>query len=248
MRVAIVDDEPLARLRLRRLLQGRNDVSFVGEYGNGTEMISGLQQSPADVVLLDITMPGFNGFQSLSNLSIPYPAVIFVTAHSRYAVDAFGINAVDYILKPASSDRLNVALDRALGLRAATSSSTLGRVSVHDLALPAGHAIEYVSSRCVDLVESDGNYICVHIGGRKIAVRRTMSWIEEKLGLKYFVRVHRSYIVRVDAVVKVKSLGSGRCQLSLSNGFECQTGRAYIKSVRRISSLRAELAVQIDNG
>jgi two-component system, LytTR family, response regulator len=248
MRVAIVDDEPLARLRLRRLLQGRDDVSLVGEYGNGSEMISGLQHSPVDVVLLDITMPGFNGFQSLSNLRIPYPAVIFVTAHSRYAVDAFGINAVDYILKPVSADRLNVALDRARGLRVENGSSNLDNVSVYDLELPMGHAMEYVSSRDVYLVESDGNYIVVHVAGRKIAVRRSLSWIEERLAAKYFVRVHRSYIVRVDAVVKVKSLGSGRCQLSLSNGLECQTGRAYIKSVRRVFSSGAEFATQMDTG
>ena len=214
LRVLIVDDEPVARRRLRRLLRGLPDVEVAGESGDGRSAVTAIRALAPDVVLLDVQMPEIDGFEVLrASPAEPLPAVIFVTAFDRYALRAFEVHALDYLLKPVSGERLAGAIDRARTRIAERRGATLDpRVLalLNDLAasrrfltrLPvkSGGKLHRAALADVDWIQAADNYVTLHAGAERFVARETMGRLERELDPERFVRIHRSAIVQVDRI------------------------------------------------
>ena len=238
LRVAIVDDEPIARMRLRRLLSARLDVEVVGDYPNGRALVNGLVKQSIDVLLLDVSMPEIDGFATLSLLPKPLPAIIFVTAHSNYAVHAFDAEAVDYLLKPVSQERLDQAMDRAAKVLRNPGSATPGSQDSSRLGLKIGSGTQYFDPEVIDYVTAHDDQVEVHCGQRVVKVERTLLEVEQQLGQGKFVRIHRSCIVRVAAVQEIVPMPSGRYRMRFRDGETVFSGRSFQAQIRKSFGLR----------
>lgn len=237
MRVLVVDDEPLARRRMRRMIATEPGVEVVGESGSGADAIAKVAELAPDLVLLDIEMPGGGGFDVLGSPSLSTaPLVIFVTAHDEYAVRAFDAAAVDYLLKPVRRARLRAALDRARSRLAqeppvADQSRDL---EVREAVLPSAHLLiergnhmDVVPIDEIDWIEAADNHVIVHVRGERHRYRRTMDQAVERLPSDRFARVHRSAIVNLDRVRQVHPWFHGSSLLVLADGSRVATGRQY---------------------
>ncbi len=239
LRVLLVDDEPMARARLRRMLEGEHGVEIVGECSDGREAASSLSSVKPDVVFLDIQMPGLDGFGALHLASSSWRSqVVFVTAFAEHAVDAFEHGAVDYLLKPYSRERLRLSIDRArAACERGTSKAREGypeRISV-----PSGHRLRMVPVRSIDCVVARLNYVELHVGVERITLRETMAGLELLLDPSHFTRIHRSHIVRIDAVTDIETLESGQYLCRLVSGTRLASGPAYRDRVRQAFRLRS---------
>jgi two-component system, LytTR family, response regulator len=224
MRVLLVDDEPLARQRLRQMLADHADVTVTGEAEHVEQARELVRSERPDLILLDIRMPGADGFSLVESLHLtPMPYVIFVTAHAEHAVEAFDAEAVDYLLKPFDEERLARALERA---RAALASRGTPR-HLDRFAVTTGRVTRYVSASEVDWIEGYGNYAKLHVGKATHLVRTTLSALEEELDPAQFARVHRSAIVALDRVRELQSLGGGEYRVLLSEGTRVPMSQRY---------------------
>jgi two-component system, LytTR family, response regulator len=227
IRTIIVDDEPMARQRLRRLIGARRDCKVVGEFSDGCGLASGLSELRPDLLLLDVQMPRLDGFASLARLSVPTPLVIFVTAFSEFAARAYDVDAVDYLLKPVSPDRLGDALARAArrlsrnsvnGSSAATSA--IARFSVQ------GRTYLIEQGR-ISTLRAMGNYVEIATEGRRYELRLTLRQALAQLDPALFRQVHRSWIVSRAMITQITSLPGGRAEFVLKNGQRVPGGRAF---------------------
>ncbi len=230
IRVLIVDDEPLARERLRSLLDTEKDVELLGECANGLEAVKALTRQPVDLVFLDVQMPGMDGFEVLRALE-PHrlPLVIFVTAYDQHALKAFEVHALDYLLKPFKQSRFREALAHA---REALAGRKVGAVSQDLLALLAqarperlvripvrtGERVQFVKAAQVEYIEAAGNYVVLHTARENHVLRETLSALEDKLDPKQFLRISRSAIVNVEQVKELQPLFKGEHAVLLHNG------------------------------
>jgi len=251
LRVLIADDEPLARDDLARLLGGRPDVTIVGLCAGGAEAVRAVRQLEPDVLFLDIRMPGVDGFQVVTRLDpacMPY--IVFVTAFDRYAVEAFRIRALDYVLKPVHEARLDDALARAREqLRMRTSMNELAagqNVAPGEREVASGAAGGYWSDILVHVgtrevmiqvtdlewVEADTYYARLHVGGRSYLHRERMHVLEAHLDPEQFIRVHRSAIVNVNHVRELRRLQGGEPVVVLTSGRQVKASRARWVDVR----------------
>ena len=245
MRVLIVDDEPLARERIRDLLAEEEDVEVVGECGDGAEALERILEEEPDLVFLDVQMPEMTGFDVLEALDEEVlPVVIFVTAYDQYALKAFEAHALDYLMKPFHRDRFQAALQRARRYVAAPPPAreepTLDeriRAVLQQLqpasrypqriVVRSGHRILFVSTDDVDWVDAEGNYARLHAGKRTYLLRQTMSRLAERLDPERFVRIHRSTIVNIDRIKEVQPLFKGTFAVILEDGTRLQSTRGY---------------------
>jgi len=228
LRAVVVDDEPLARARLRRLLAQHPEVEVLADCGSGEESIATLQQLRPDVAFLDIRMPDMDGFDVLDALGPQRPPqVVFVTAYSEHAVRAFETRALDYLLKPVSAERLRQAVER-LQPASAAAEAFPERIPV-----PVGGRIHLVETAQIDHVDAHANYVELHLGTRSLVLRETMTSLESRLDPGRFLRVHRSRLVRLDGIVEAQAHASGRFLLRLKSGARIVTGRSYAARVRR---------------
>ncbi len=232
LRIAVVDDEPMARLRLRRLLGTHLDVEIVGEFANGRALANAPGIQAVDVILLDVSMPETNGFAALALLPEPRPAIIFVTAHSRYAVDAFDARAIDYLLKPVSGQRLAQALDRARHAVASTRSPAEAPAPAQRLSLKVGPVLRFLDLASIDFLKVRNNEVDIHSGSRTLTLKRTLQEIEQQLSPDAFTRVHRSCIVRNDAIQEIEALASGRYLLKFRAGVSIRSGRSFRQGIQ----------------
>ncbi|RKH20549.1 DNA-binding response regulator [Corallococcus sp. CA047B] len=253
MRVLIVDDEPLARQRLKDLLAEAPDMALVGECRNGHEAIAAIGAERPDLVLLDVQMPGPDGFGVLRALPAEHtPAVIFVTAHRDFAVQAFEANALDYLLKPFDRERFRTSLARARDRHRAVPSTLdaelLARLEslslrqsptpyVTRLVAKVGWRMRFLQVEDIDYLTAEGNYVSVHVGKQSHLTRETMSALEEKLDPKQFLRAHRSFIVRLDRIEEVEPLPPGEYAFILRDGTRLTSGRSYRAQVQRALGL-----------
>jgi two-component system LytT family response regulator len=250
MRVLIVDDEPLARFALSDRLAKRPDVELVGECATGKEAITAIRRRSPQVVFLDIQMPDMSGFEVLR--SVPHreaPLVIFVTAYDRYAVKAFEIHALDYLLKPLVDDRFAEALERA---RAQISTPTIPKLDQRLLELlengtagmgkrryeehfsvRSGQRIAIVPVADVDWIEASGDYVSLHTGKKCHLMRVTMNRIETKLDPARFIRIHRSAIVQANRISELVSLDNREFIVRLADGTELSASRTYCDRLQR---------------
>jgi two-component system LytT family response regulator len=238
LRVAIVDDEPIARMRLRRLLSARLDVEVVGDYANARALVSDLANQSIDVLLLDVSMPEIDGFATLSLLPKPLPAIIFVTAYSNYAVHAFDAEAVDYLLKPVSQERLAQAIDRAAKVLRNPGLTAPGSQDSSRLGLKIGSGTQYFDPEVIDYVTAHDDQVEVHCGHRVVKVKRTLLEVERQLGQVKFVRIHRSCIVRVAAVQEIVPMPSGRYRMRFRDGQMVFSGRSFQARIRKAFGLQ----------
>lgn len=225
IRVAIVDDEPLARQRIRRLLSAIDPVGceVVQEHANVRSLLAAAKDAALDLLLLDIEMPGGDGFSAIEHWPGPRPLVVFVTAYEQHGVRAFDVHATDYLLKPVSAERLAEALEKVrerLALRALAATA-------RRIALPIGQRSDLVAIADIELVMADGNYLEVHAATRRYLLRKTLAALHAELDDPELLRVHRSCIVRASAVREIRSLGSGRFQLELHSGQRVHSGRSH---------------------
>ncbi len=219
LRTVIVDDEPLARKRLRRLLEARSDIADVGEAGNGKAACEIIERERPDLVLLDIQMPGMSGFDVLAALGWR-PRVVFVTAYDEYAVRAFEEQALDYVLKPVDPERLAKALDRAKAVsedrfdRLLEAVSRL-RPSADRLAARQGGRITLVDPAAICFVRAEDKYSVLHTTDQEHILDRTIEDLERTLDPGLFLRIHRSVIVNITFVRELSSVEGGRFKVTL---------------------------------
>lgn len=261
LRVLIVDDESLARKGLRLRLDEFDEVEVVGECSNGTEAINSVAELEPDLLFLDIQMPGMSGFDVVARIqSDDMPLIVFVTAYDKYAVKAFDVHAVDYLLKPIDESRLAEAVGRAAQHRNAdgavsdkqrlleliisitgkseTSIAQLlkdhtGVKSYPDrIAIKDGGETTLVEVAKIDWVDAAGDYMCIHAAGQTHVMRITMKELEDQLDPASFQRVHRSTIVNLDRVIKVCSHMNGEFHLILDNGEAIKMSRSYKDKVK----------------
>jgi two-component system LytT family response regulator len=225
MRVLIADDEPFARRALAQLLVAHADVEIAGECADGAEVREFLERESADVVLLDIRMPELSGIDAALLVQGSRPLIVFVTAHEEFGVPAFERGAVDYLLKPVTQARVDVAIGRVRARIAAEEQAERYRTL---LAAPSPRHLDRLVARVgereviipvdvVELIAADDVYAAVHARGRRYLVRTPLDELEDSLSPERFLRVHRSYIVPVDAVVAMRRL-AGSIVLELRNG------------------------------
>lgn len=242
LRVLLVDDEPMARARLRRMLGAEHGVHVVGECATGEEAASALGRLKPDVVFLDIQMPGMDGFGALHRAAAAWrPQVVFVTAFGEHAVDAFEHGAVDYLLKPYSRERLRLSLERA---RAACRPAAPAAPAAHAgfperLPVPVAQRLRMVPVQSIDCVVAQLNYVELHVGAERLVLRETMAAMEAQLDPRQFARIHRSRIVRIAAVTEIETLDSGQYLFRLASGARLGSGPSYRERVRQAFRLRA---------
>ncbi len=251
IRTLIIDDVALARQRLKRCLAGDAEIEIVGECDNGEKAVADIRSLAPELIFLDVQMPALDGFGVLEALrDDPLPAVIFVTAYNDYAIQAFEVNALDYLLKPVDCERLDKAVQRA--------KSRLAQVVRDDgldsrfRALLEDIKTKYIKRLTIkltgrtillpvdeiDWIETHGNYLKVHAGRESHLIRATMQSLETKLNPEKFVRVHRSVIVNVEKIKEIYPRSNGDQDLVLQNGRQLMLSRNYRE---RFFSLLGEL-------
>jgi two-component system LytT family response regulator len=241
--VLIVDDEPLARKRLRTLLEKHPGVGIAGECANGEEAVRAILDADPDIVFLDVQMPGISGFDVIDLVGPEsMPAVIFVTAYDQFAVKAFDVHAVDYLLKPFDPERFHTALGRALDVlaRGDAAASRLGTLSesvaarpgaVRRLLVKSPDRVAILSIDEIDWIESAGNYVTVHAGGQHLLHRETMTGILDRLDPSVFARIHRNCIVNIERVVELIPHFNGDYIVRLKDGTRRTLSRRYRESL-----------------
>ena len=256
IRTIIADDQRLAREKLRTLLASEKDVKVVAECSDGKQTVSAIRRLGADLLLLEIQMPGMDGFQVLSELSPDeMPAVIFTSAYDQYALRAFEVRALDYLLKPFDLERLQHAIEkvrvelnksqdrqithRILGLLSQLKSEITSSSSPDGLlVIRAKGRVVFVKLSEIDWIEASANYVRLNAGKESHLVRESMSRILERLNPSHFVRIHRSTIVNFQQIKELIPVNSGEYVVVLKSGKELSCSRGY----------RAELENMIEKG
>lgn len=221
-RIVVIDDEPLARSLVCEYLKAYNDLQVVAECANGFEGVKAVNQYKPDLIFLDIQMPKIDGFEMLELLE-PRPAVIFTTAFDEYALKAFEHHALDYLLKPFDEKRLAEALakwrntgsivsDQVVELLQPSTGSK-GRIIIRE-----GQEIKIISETTIQCIEAFDDYAKIFTEKEFFLKKKTMSWFEANLSAANFLRVHRSYIVRIDAITKLEPYEKGSYRAQMTNG------------------------------
>jgi two-component system LytT family response regulator len=247
IRVVIVDDEELPRQRIVDLLREEADLELVGEAEDGAAALDLIAATRPDVAFLDIQMPELDGFQVISALDDDVlPAVVFVSAYDEYAVRAFDVAAVDYLLKPVSPLRFRATLDRvrarlrqeradsATAIRDAVARASVNATRITRFAARRANKHYLIPLADIDWIEADGNYLRLRTGPRSHLVRDTMKNVEARLDPEAFIRIHRSTIVAVDRIATVEAREYGEYKLRLKDGTTLVSGRAYGDRVRKL--------------
>jgi len=246
--VLIADDEPLARERLRELLRREPNVKVVAEAGDGRAALEAIGEHKPALVFLDVQMPELTGFQVVEQLSgESMPAIIFVTAYDQFAVKAFEVHAVDYVLKPVDGERLKVALRRAIErIRVGQTEDLSSRVQtllaeirpeprqLDRIAIKNGNRVILLKVDDIDWVEAADNYVVLHAGNDNHMQRSTISAMEEKLPQDKFVRISRSAIVNVDRIKELQPLFHGEYVVILRNGARLTLSRTHRDKLGRL--------------
>ncbi len=248
IRTVIVDDEPLARARLQKLLVGAPGLEIVGECGNGPEAIAFIREQRPDLAFLDVQMPEVSGFDVLRALPPEiWPAVVFVTAHDQHAIEAFEVNALDYLLKPFTQARLLAAVERARKhletrnladvnrqLADWLKASTPPPAYLSRMAIKNGSQTLFILVEDLDYIESVGNYAVVHTRTENHVIRETLTMLEAKLSPRLFLRISRSILVNLQRVKGLKSSSGGEYLVLLEDGRQLMMTRGLKEIQERL--------------
>ena len=240
LRVVIVDDEEPARLALRQDLGALEDVEIVAECANGFEAVKVVADLRPDLILLDVQMPKLDGFEVLELIGAEVP-VVFVTAYDEFAIKAFDVHAVDYLLKPVAADRLASALERArarqregpspaaLRATARPPGAPLERVVIRD-----GAQVHVVSADKIDYVEAQDDYVGIRTGGRTLLKEQTLGDLEGQLDARRFVRIHRSYLLNIERLARVELYAKDSRLAILTDGTKLPVSRAGYQRLQQL--------------
>lgn len=246
IRAVIVDDEPLARERLRNLLGRDADVEVVAEASDGRAAVKAIERAEPDLLFLDIRMPGLDGFSVLESLRVPrLPVVIFVTAYDRYAVKAFEIHALDYLLKPFHRARFEETLRRAKEAVRRGAADHLSRLfgwledseparrKARRFLVKTSGRVVFVRSEEIDWIEAAGNYVRLHVGTASHLIRDTMASVESRLDPDKFARVHRCAIVNIERIRELEPMFRGEYAAVLRDGSRVTVSRGHRLALER---------------
>ena len=257
IRTIIADDERLAREKLRNLLASETDVKLVAECSDGKQAVSAIRLHRADLLLLDIQMPDMDGFEVLNELSVEeMPVVIFTSAYDQYAIRAFEVRALDYLLKPFDEERLHHAIERArreLGksqdreithrildlLSQVKSEIKLGPSPEGRLVIRAKGRVVFLNLSEIDWIEASANYVRLNVGKEAHLFRETIGRISERLNPNHFVRIHRSTIVNLRKIKELIPVNSGEYIVVLENGKELSCSRGYRAALENMIEKRS---------
>lgn len=248
VRALIVDDEVLARDRIREMLKGDPDVEIVGECANGKSAVTAIEKHSPDLLFLDVQMPEMDGFHVLQKISAEkMPLVIFVTAYDKYALRAFEVFALDYLLKPFDRERFQKALERAKSqihhrgesdfrqqVLALLEDFKTKPEYLRRLAVKTGGRIFFLRVEEIDWVEAEGNYVRIHAGKESHLLRETISVVEGQLDPKRFLRIHRSTIVNIDRIAELQPWFHGEFRVILRNGTQLMLSRTHREKLQEI--------------
>jgi two-component system LytT family response regulator len=237
----VVDDEPMARERLVGLLGQEKDIELIGECADGSQAITAIQSHQPDLVFLDVQMPACDGFGVVQHVGAErMPAVVFVTAYDEYALKAFEVHAIDYLLKPFGKDRFQQTLQHARAHVERRRAGDLGRrlmALVQDikpepqrmdrLVVKSGGRVFFLRTDDIDWIEAAGNYVRLHLGEDSHLFRETMNNMEGRLDAHRFVRIHRSRIVNTDRIKELQPWFNGEYVVVLQNGAPLTLSRGY---------------------
>ena len=248
IKTLIVDDEPLARERLRKMLEAEPEIELLGECADGRAAVEAIQKQSPDLVFLDVQMPELDGFGVLAALAGgPMPVVVFVTAHDQFALKAFEVHAVDYLLKPFDRERFQTALRRALDrLKQSQGDEINQRLSalLADLkpevklpgrmAVKVGGRVIFIKLEEIDWLEAADNYVNLHIGAEAHLLRETMAAMEAKLPEEKFLRISRSTIVNIDRIKELQPMFHGEYVVVLRSGAKLTLSRGYRDKLQQL--------------
>ncbi|MBL9138466.1 MAG: response regulator transcription factor [Verrucomicrobiales bacterium] len=247
IRTLIVDDEAPARLRLRQLLQDTPDFTIAGEAGNGRQAVEFIRTSRPDLVLLDVQMPNLDGFGVCAEIGAEaMPAVVFVTAYDRFALQAFDVHAADYLLKPVDRERFQKTL-RLIRERIGSAATDTGhqqllgllaelrgeRRGTERLAIKVDGKVIFLRTEEIEWIEAEGNYVRLHRQGSSHVFRDTLSALENHLPPEQFLRISRSVLVNLDAIRELQPLFYGDYSVILRDGTKLSLSRTYRDRVER---------------
>ena len=240
LRVVIVDDEEPARLALRQDLSSLADVEIVAECSNGFEAVKVVGEVRPDVILLDVQMPKLDGFEVLELLGREVP-VVFVTAYDEFAIKAFEVHAVDYLLKPVTPARLLAALERARARQMAETSPAALKASARPPGAPLervvirdGAQVHVVSTDKIDYVEAQDDYVGIRTGGRTLLKEQTLGDLEGQLDARRFVRIHRSYLLNIERLARVELYAKDSRIAILTDGTKLPVSRAGYQRLQQL--------------
>ncbi|MCI0442337.1 LytTR family DNA-binding domain-containing protein [bacterium] len=241
IRVCIVDDEPIACRRIQRLLKDDSSIEILKICSNGEQAADAIKKLSPDLIFLDIQMPGMNGFEMLKSVPVEnMPHVIFVTAYDRYAIQAFEVHALDYLLKPFDTERFEEALTRAKsqidrdrsrnlnkGLYALLEEMKTPPRYLERLVIKASGRVFFLKTDEIDWIEAQGKYVSIHSGKDEHLVREGMNTLENELDPRKFVRIHKSTIVNIDRIEQLQAWFHGDYRVILKNGTMLTLSRRY---------------------
>jgi two-component system, LytTR family, response regulator len=229
IRTVIVDDEPLARTNLAVLLCRHPEIELVAECGSGREALSTMRTFKPNLVFLDVQMPECDGFEVMEKLGREAPCIIFVTAYDTYALRAFEVGALDYLLKPFDDARFELTLERAKERIALAND---GQEAKWPFVIKSAGQICFVATSEIDWIEAADYYVSLHVGRKTHLLRRSMAELEQELDNSAFCRIHRSAIVRLDRVRRLEVNESGEYDVLLNNGTRIRLSRRYRKQLQ----------------
>jgi two-component system LytT family response regulator len=241
LRVLVVDDEAPARKRLKDLLSKDDDIGAIAEAENGIAAVAAIESDRPDIVFLDVQMPEVDGFGVIEAVGVDrMPLTVFVTAYDRYALKAFDTDAVDYLLKPFGSKRYELALSRAKARLRGTGSQALGSnvldlVAKRDapgeiwdwIVIKAGGVTRLVMAAEIDWIEAAGVYVNLHFQGKECVYRSSLAAVTKRLDPLRFVRIHRSSVVNIKAIVQLEPISHGEFEVQLRDGARLVLSRSY---------------------
>ena len=240
IKVLIVDDEPLARRKIREILLEDPEIEVIGECGSGKEAVAEIRKKNPDLLFLDVQMPGMDGFGVVKELGTQLPLIIFVTAYDQYALHALEVSALDYLLKPFDSERFEKTVRRAkTTIRQERNGDLTHGVQVllqelqkksgflERLVIKTGPRVFFVKTDEIDWYEAEGNYVRLHMGKESHLLREAISNLETQLDPKKFLRIHRSTIVNVDRIKELQSWFHGEYHVILKDGTQLLLTRSY---------------------
>ena len=245
VRILIVDDEAVARRRIRRLLASEPDVDIVGECADGACAVRAIAGGKPDLVFLDVQMPELDGFEVVMSMAAAErPGIVFVTAFDRYALRAFDVHAIDYLLKPFTRDRFRTALSRARDRHARPGRDPRVDALLTDwcgqrrysarVAVRVGEKFVVVRWHDVDWIEAADNYVKLHAGSKEFLLRETLASLEHQLDPERFARIHRSVIVQIDRIAEINPATHGDADVVLRTGATLVLTRTWRDRVMRM--------------
>lgn len=240
LKAIIIEDEPLARELIKNFLSSENDIELIGEFDNGFSGLKAINELKPDIVFLDVQMPKLTGIELLELLD-EYPKIIFTTAYDEFAIKAFELNAVDYLLKPFSKERFKQALSK-VGTKTSNNieqlkNHVLKSTSINKIVVKSTNNVVVISINDIIYFESEDDYVMIYTRTGKHLKHITMKVLEEQLDASKFVRIHRSFIINVDELIKIEKFGKDNYQVILNGNIKLSVSRLRYQELKQFLNL-----------